>query len=186
MASINYTNQPGAGIKFTIKNADSIEKYLSQLKSVFTMQQSSRITRAGAKAFKSHLYQDFVTPYRVPRSANRDGSPYTPKDRSKMAETITIQKQRGTYAYGVGFSEAGRKAYLARFLNDGWDPRNQYGGPYQHVEGERFFERAEIDSKEDVDEAMTQAANLVLSQIFGHGGVITDFETDDGVDEETA
>ena len=64
----------------------------------------------------------------------------------------------------MGFTRKSKKAYIGRFLNDGWDVRNQYGGPYTHVEGEHFFERSVEDSDAAIKEAELESLRKVLKE----------------------
>ena len=81
-----------------------------------------------------------------------------------MADTLIIQKDKKTGKVSIGFSKPGKKAYIARFLNDGWDVKNQYGGPYKRVEGLHYWESTESESKEAVTEAMKES----LEAYFNH------------------
>lgn len=88
---------------------------------------------------------------------------YRPRDRQDLLDAIDYNKEHGG-AVKVGFTRKSEKAYIGRFLNDGWDPRNQHGGPYQHVEGEHFFEKSADDSDEAIKETEKESLLKVLKR----------------------
>ena len=52
-----------------------------------------------------------------------------------MADTL-VKNVNKDGSIEVGFSKKGNKAYIARFINDGWQSSNQYGGPYKYIPGD--------------------------------------------------
>lgn len=99
---------------------------------------------------------------RHPNEDNKDLG-YKRRDRSDLVKAIDYNKEHGG-AVKVGFTRKSEKAYIGRFLNDGWDPRNQHGGPYQHVPGEHFFERSADASDEAVKQQELEALKDVMKR----------------------
>lgn len=131
-----------------------------------------KINRKGAKVFKEALHNN----YNVAMGHSKD---------DKIIETLTTDTTAGG-AVGVGFSKKGRKAYLARFHNDGWIPRNQYGGPYKYhpggkdgdrsgglpmVPGKHYWEKTAHDEGVDksISEAEVKELNRLLRRAAGGG-----------------
>lgn len=94
---------------------------------------------------------------------DRENGGYKRRDRSDLAKAIDYNKDHGG-AVSVGFTRKSEKAYIGRFLNDGWDPRNQKGGPYGHVPGEHFFERSADGSGEEVKRVEAEALRKMLKR----------------------
>lgn len=126
-----------------------------------------KINRKGAKVFKEALHENYNVSMK--HSADDD-----------VIETLTTDTTTGG-AVGVGFSKKGKKAYLARFQNDGWIPRNQYGGPYKYhpggadkskdssgglpmVPGKHFWEKTAHD--EGVDKSISEAEVKELDRLL--------------------
>lgn len=77
-----------------------------------------KINKAGMEPFRKAFVQNFNTSF-------KDGHG------KSIISTLTEHTSPGGRVE-IGFSKAGKKAYLARFQNDGWVPHNQYGGPYKY------------------------------------------------------
>ena len=99
-----------------------------------------------------------------------------------IIKTLTTHNNGGG-GVEVGFSKEGKKGYLARFQNDGWIPKNQYGGPYTlhnglpMVPGKHFWEETnrEADVKHGgaLGKAMTNEQKAYYKHVMDkrvHGG----------------
>ena len=96
-----------------------------------------------------------------------------------ILNTLAQNKTEGG-AVELGFSKKGKKAYLARFQNDGWIPRNQYGGPYKvhgglpMVPAKHFWEKTNEDAKHgELNKIMTKRQINYFKQVMDgkvHGG----------------
>lgn len=146
-------------------NINNMDDKLEELGRSFTSAEAWKINKAGIMPF----YNALKGYYSVHRSAkdyrgewrrkNPDTRPRSPE--KHLIDTLVINKEKdGSVA--TGFSKAGKKAYLARFLNDGWDVRNQYGGPYRHVEGGHYWEKAEDETAEQVKAGELEALKQVM------------------------
>lgn len=187
MGKIEYWNQPGTGIRMEIKDSGNIDKVLSSLRNSLTGHEQIRINTAGAEVYKEFLVHNFLAKDRPDSNGNMQhydtakGIPYDskskpggPHDREKMAKTIIVAHERGRTDVGVGFSTEGKLAYIGRFINDGWDPRNHYAGPFPHVPGEFYFEKTEIEAEDEVKRAMANKLNRILGEIARRGGNVND------------
>lgn len=93
----------------------------------------------------------------------KKGINYKRRDRQDLVDAIDYNKEHGG-AVAVGFTRKSEKAYLGRFLNDGWDPRNQHGGPYTHVPGEHFFEKSAENADEEIKRVEEESLRKVLKR----------------------
>lgn len=132
-----------------------MDKALEALGKKFTEKEKWEINGKAILPFEKMLRKNIENrnvPYRDPN--------YDP-DRKALLATLETNNVRGGEVE-VGFTKKGKKAYLGRFMNDGWDPRNQHGGPYKHVEGEHFWERTDADAGESVKVAELNALRQVM------------------------
>lgn len=103
-----------------------------------TRQQRIKANDKAMDLFEERFKENFL------RSMNNHGE--------SILRALTREKTTGG-TVAIGFSKQGKKAYLARFHNDGWVPRNQYGGPYPvhgsqpMVYGKHFWENTEEEAK---------------------------------------
>lgn len=88
------------------------------------------------------------------------------KGAKHLADTLVINKNDDA-SVSIGFSKAGKRSYIARFLNDGWEEFNQYGGPYGHHEGEYFWEKTEKETHEELSEAMKKVVKEIMDKKMG-------------------
>lgn len=182
MGRVEYWNQPGTGVRMQISDPGNIDKVLRSIKSSLTGRESIRINTAGAEVYKKYLIENFLAHNRPDKEgeeptwhADAKGIAYDSKhDREDMAKTIIVAHERYQTQVGVGFSTEGKLAYVGRFINDGWDPRNQYGGPFPHVPGEFYFEKTEVECEDEVKEAMANKLNRILGEIARRGGQVID------------
>lgn len=182
MGKVEYWNQPGTGTRMKVNDPGNIDRVLASLRSSLTGRETIRINTAGAEVYKAVLKKNFLAHERAdvpggPITYHKDskGIPYDSQhDRDKMADTLIVAHERGQTAVGVGFSTEGKLGFVGRFINDGWDPRNKYGGPYPHVNGEFYFEKSEVESREAVKKAMADKLNRILGEINTRGGVVLD------------
>lgn len=181
MGRVEYFSQPGTGVRMKIDDPGNIDKVLKSLRSSLTGRQKIRINTAGAEVYKYYLTQNFLAydrPDENGKMKHYDTPKYIPydnqHDRRKMADTIIVAHERNKTEVGVGFSTEGKLAYVGRFINDGWDPRNQFGGPYPHVNGEFYFEKTEVEAEDAVKAAMADKLNRILGEINHRGGTVID------------
>ena len=134
---------------------------LDVLSKVGTPKERSKVNHAGMRVFRKNLEDNI----RNPDVGRKDSDIMR---REKMIDTLTTTTE-GAGRVIIGFSKKGEKAYLARFMNDGWDSKNQYGGPYSHNPGEHFWEKTENDdkTKEAVSKVMRKIAKEILDERVG-------------------
>lgn len=143
------------------KNMDDALKALGQ---GFTPKEVEKINRSGILPFKRGLIRNSsvrkhtypLTKQFIEKFRTNYGKEWEP-----IEKTIVLHK-RPDGTMEVGFSKDGKEAYISRFLNDGWDVRNQLGGPYRHVTGEHFWEKTEADEEKYVKEAELEALKEVM------------------------
>lgn len=181
MGRVEYYSQPGTGVRMKIDDPGNIDRVLKSLRSSLTGRQKIRINTAGAEVYKYYLTKNFLAYDRPDENGEMkhyDTPKYIPydnqHDRRKMADTIIVAHERNKTEVGVGFSTEGKLAYVGRFINDGWDPRNQFGGPYPHVNGEFYFEKTEVETEDAVKAAMADKLNRILGEINHRGGTVID------------
>lgn len=168
------------GMDFSCKvHEGNMDKVLDKLGTAFTQSERWEINKPAAqvyeKSLKYHLAHNLKPTRNGIMVGNReyvrnrhpvdenDTRTYKPRDRQDLVDAIDYNKEHGG-AVKVGFTRKSKKAYIGRFLNDGWDVRNQYGGPYTHVEGEHFFERSVDDSDAAIKEAELESLRKVLKE----------------------
>lgn len=138
-----------------IMNEEKMDKALSAMSRKITRSEALYINSRGIAPFEIGLRENIKNrkvPYRNPD--------YVP-DRKAMLDTL-VENTKPDGGVEIGFSKKGKKAYLARFMNDGWDVKNQFGGPYTHVEGEHFWEHTEEDFKKSVEASERSALLEVM------------------------
>lgn len=168
------------GMDFTSKlNVGKMDEVLDKLSNEFTEKERWAINKPAAqvyeKSLKYHLAHNLNPTRNGVMIGNReyvrnrhtkgenDTRAYKPRDRDDLIEAIDYNREHGG-AVRVGFTRKSKKAYLGRFLNDGWDTRNQFGGPYTHVEGEHFFERSVDDSDAEIKNTELESLRKALKE----------------------
>lgn len=163
----------------------NMDEFLDKMSKGFTEQERWDINRPAAKVYEKSLKyhvghnlnptrNGFMIPdennvdveYVRNRHKSENSIPqnsYKRRDRQDLIDAIDYNKERGG-AVRVGFTRKSEKAYIGRFLNDGWDPRNQHGGPYQHVEGEHFFEKSADSSDEEIKKTELESLRKVIKR----------------------
>lgn len=137
-----------------ILNEANMDKKLEELGKSFTEKERFEINGKAMKPFENHL--------RSYLESNLNKYPHTLKDGTKhLVDTLAVNKVSGGEVE-IGFTKKEKKAYIGRFLNDGWDVRNQYGGPYKHVEGMHFWEETESATENKVKEEELKALKEVM------------------------
>lgn len=182
MGRVEYWNQPGTGMRMQISDPGNIDNVLRSIKGALTGRESIRINTAGAEVYKKNLKENFLAHLRPDVEGGEPtyhedakSIPYDHQhNRDDMADTIIVAHERFQTQVGVGFSTEGKLGFVGRFINDGWDPRNKYGGPYGHVPGEFYFEKTEVESEDEVKEAMAKKLNRILGEIQRRGGQVID------------
>lgn len=157
-------------------NMDGI---LRRMANGFTRQQRISVNEAGMDAYESAFRTNFKN---TMTNDKNDGN--------SILQTLTREKTPGG-AVAMGFSKQGKKAYLARFQNDGWIPRNQYGGPYAYhperrynggkpvegevelpmVTGKHFWEKTNNDQnvRREIGRHQARRVRVIMSSKI-HGG----------------
>lgn len=135
-----------------------------------------KANRKAANLFKEKLRENYNES--MGRKNNKTHSD------DSVISTLTTDTTTGG-AVGVGFSKKGKKAYLARFQNDGWIPRNGKGGPYMYhpdrnghtsrgddgptlpmVPGLHFWEKTATN--EDLEKQMIDIQIKELNRLLGN------------------
>ena len=129
----------------------------------FTVTEKAAINKPGADVFYNTL-QEKVAHHRLPDSDKHHKGQH-------MADTLKEVKHDNG-AYEIGFTKAGKKAYIFRFLNDGWWTRNQYNAsrhsePYSHVGGEHMWEDTTAETDGAIKEAEAKGLINVMDKRAG-------------------
>ncbi|CCI81634.1 hypothetical protein [Lactobacillus hominis] len=141
-----------------ILNEQNFDQKIDDLARGWTKMDRLVVNKAGMEAFKPILKSKIDQH----RTTGKYGVGYP----DHMADTlVTNDKYDGSEE--IGFSKEGKKAYIARFINDGWEEYNQHGGPYGHHEGEHYWEKATDESEKVVTAAMVKAAKEVMRRKLG-------------------
>lgn len=141
-------------MSFDMKSA-GFDRFLERVGDGFTIDERKKVNKAGSKVYQSSM-QTFLNEHRSDRKY-QNGTEH-------LADTLTHEITTGG-KYEIGFSKKGKKAYIARLLNDGFDVRNQFGGPYKHVAPEEwhdFFKRIGDENDERMAHAMSDEAHKVI------------------------
>lgn len=141
-----------------IKNEAKFDAFLAKMSQKVTAKERSKINLAGMRVFQKNL-EDNIRQHQGRKESNTTR-------REKMINTLTTKTEPGGRVF-IGFSKKGKKSYLARFMNDGWDSKNQYGGPYGHQPGEHFWENTEKNAKEGVDKVMQSKTREMMRKRMG-------------------
>ncbi|MEJ6358711.1 hypothetical protein WJM93_15495 [Lactiplantibacillus plantarum] len=132
---------------------ENFESSLSKLSSGLSKQERLVINNAGANEFER-----IIKP-KIPKRKNTDEDVH-------LVDTLE-HDELPNGSINVGFSKAGKKAYIGRLLNDGWDKRHK-DGSYKHINGLHFFEQADVESREPLEAAMTAKTKQIINQKAGH------------------
>lgn len=113
-----------------------LDKILERMANGLTRSQRIDVNKKGMEVYRQKFEENYN------QSMNGHGKSIIKTLTEDTTESGEVQ---------LGFSKKGKKAYLARFHNDGWVPRNQYGGPYKYhgampmVPGRHFWEHTNND-----------------------------------------
>lgn len=156
-----------------------MDSILDKLSQGFTEKERWEINKPAAQVYEKALKYNLVhnlNPTRNSRMGfdeetgqpvelvkDRKNGGYKRRDREDLVNAIDYNKEHGG-AVQVGFTRKSEKAYIGRFLNDGWDPRNQHGGPYEHVPGEHFFEKSTDNASEEIKRVEAESLRKVLKR----------------------
>lgn len=135
-----------------ILNENNFDRIIDNLAKRWTKAERAEVNKAGEAVFTPMLKKK-VDVHRTPGK----GVGYP----GHMADTLD-NNVRYDGSVEIGFTKKGKKAYIARFLNDGWEEHNQHGGPYGHREGEHFWEETTTEAEEPSKKAMAEAAKQVM------------------------
>lgn len=147
---------------FSSVDEGNMDSVLDKLSQEFTEAEKWEINKPAAEVFKKSLeyhinqgvhHRVYRNPYYQKMQANR----------KSIVKALAVNKEHGG-AVKVGVTRKSKKAYIARFLNDGWIPRNQHGGPYEPVAGEHFWENTENDTGDAVKKAELESLKAVLKK----------------------
>lgn len=134
----------------------NLDEKLMQLAKGLTTKQRIATNKAGMEVYRKAFEENF-------KSSMKHGD--------SILETLTEDTSTGG-TVSLGFSKKGKKAYLARFQNDGWIPRNQYGGPYKYhrelpiVPGKHFWEKT--NENQGVMKAVAEAEINEAKKNYDH------------------
>ena len=95
-----------------------LDGMFEKMAKALSRKQRISVNKAGMKPYKEEFTKNFKESFREGKGES-------------ILETLSEHATTGGRVE-LGFSKKGKKAYLARFHNDGWIPRNQYGGPYKY------------------------------------------------------
>lgn len=139
---------------------NNFDKFLEKADRGFTLGERKKVNKVGDKVYEK-VMQSFLDAHRR-HVIYKDGTQH-------LADTLTHEiKEDGHYE--IGFSKKGKKAYIARFLNDGWRPRNQFGGPYgiaDPAEWNDFIARIGQQNDAKMGKAMAQRAKKIMDEKAG-------------------
>lgn len=169
-----------SGLHFSSSlNPGNMDSILDKLSQGFTEKERWEINKPAAQVYEKALKYNLVhnlNPTRNSRMGfdeetgqpvelvkDRKNGGYKRRDREDLVNAIDYNKEHGG-AVQVGFTRKSEKAYIGRFLNDGWDPRNQHGGPYEHVPGEHFFEKSTDNASEEIKRVEAESLRKVLKR----------------------
>lgn len=160
-------------------NPGNMDSILDKLSQGFTEKERWEINKPAAQVYEKALKYNLahnLNPTRNGRMGfdeetgqpaelvkDRENGGYKRRDRTDLVNAIDYNKEHGG-AVKVGFTRKSEKAYIGRFLNDGWDPRNQHGGPYEHVPGEHFFEKSTDNASEEIKRVEAESLRKVLKR----------------------
>ena len=137
--------------------SNGLDKFLSEHINGLTIKNRKKIKTAGADVYMKNM-RSFLDQH---RSSNNYIS-----GQEHLAETLTSSNDQSNGQVDVGFSAKGKKAYVARLLNDGWESKNQHGGPYGRVqppEWHDFFTNVGEESSKEMEREMTKKARKIFS-----------------------
>lgn len=129
---------------------DGLEKFIERADKALSLQGRKKVNRAGAKVYKKNM-EAFT-------NAHRSNRVYL-TGQQHLADTVTTKTDASIGEVSIGFSKAGKKGYIARLLNDGWESYNQFGGPYGRIqppEWHDFFTRIGEQSQQGMKSAMVR------------------------------
>ena len=169
-----------SGLHFSSSlNPGNMDSILDKLSQGFTEKERWEINKPAAQVYEKALKYNLahnLNPTRNGRMGfdEETGQPvelvkdrkkggFKRRDREDLVNAIDYNKEHGG-AVQVGFTRKSEKAYIGRFLNDGWDPRNQHGGPYEHVPGEHFFEKSTDNASEEIKRVEAESLRKVLKR----------------------
>lgn len=143
---------------------NNFDKFLEQMSGGLTLTERREVNKAGDKVYEDAM-QRFLDAHKSDH-VYKDGTEH-------LAETLTHEiKEDGHYE--IGFSRKGKKAYIARLLNDGWHPRNKYGGPYgeapkgvKYTEWHDFIARIGKDNDDLMGKKMANKAKRIMDHKAG-------------------
>lgn len=139
---------------------DNFDEFLERADRGFTLGERKKVNKVGDKVYEKAMHT-FLDDHRS-HATYKDGTQH-------LADTLTHEiKEDGHYE--IGFSKKGKKAYIARFLNDGWRPRNQFGGPYgiaNPPEWHDFIARIGQQNDAKMGKAMAARAKEIMDRKTG-------------------
>lgn len=128
---------------------------------MLTRDERRNVNKVGAKIYETALRR-FLADQKE-KSKYKKVKPGT----EHLADTVTYEIA-GDGHYEIGFSKKGKKAYIARFLNDGWRPRNQYSGPYgvapKDPAWKDFIARIGLENDEEMGQKMAKKAKSYIDK----------------------
>ncbi|WP_297820007.1 hypothetical protein [uncultured Lactobacillus sp.] len=141
-----------------IKNEAKFDQVIDKLAKGFNKADRVVVNQAGMSAFMPILKAKVDTH----RTSGQYGVGYP----DHMADTL-VENVKHDGSIETGFSKEGKKAYIARFINDGWESYNQHGGPYRHIAGEHYWEKSQEEADDAIKQAMIKTAREVMRKKMG-------------------
>ena len=140
---------------------NGLDRFLNEHINGLTIQNRKKINKAGADVYMKNM-RSFL-------DQHRSNNSYI-SGQEHLADTLTSKNDLTNGQVDVGFSAKGKKAYIARLLNDGWESKNQYGGPYKRVqppEWHDFFSTVGKESDVEMEREMTKKARKIFNPTGG-------------------
>ena len=138
-----------------IENEAAFESILDKLAQGLDSKDRLRANKAGAKVFKDNLRQ--ATP--KSDTVYEHGTPH-------LRDAI-VEEEFPTGRVEVGFSAKSGRGYIARFQNDGWVATDRNGKKHKQVPGKHFWEKAELESKGKIQEAVSDSLKESIRRKVG-------------------
>ena len=142
-----------------IENEADFDRLLDNLADGFGRDERFKANKAGAEQFEKIMKPK--VPY---RSALRKGEAVHLRD-----SLIHVENANGSVV--VGFTKKSMKGYIARILNDGWQPKPPGGrgkkSDYDKVEGKHFWERSQREAKGQVAKAVCGSLKQSMDKKVG-------------------
>ncbi|MBU7461196.1 MULTISPECIES: phage tail protein [Lactiplantibacillus] len=126
-------------------DSESLDNLMASLETGLSTTERLKINTKAAAAFKTVMLSDD----RIPKSAHVYGGGTV---HLRSAFIMHINAPNGYVE--DGFSKESKKAYIGRFLNDGWTVKDRNKQTHSHVAGLHFWELTRLESESAVKKIM--------------------------------